>query len=91
MAAIITGDPHGTYPTPAELCRLAERAQERGIRIEGTADRPHAFEPSTGRTFDLTAISCTCRMFVVSGGCQHHALFLAGLQRPASPAFQAVA
>ena len=69
------------YPTPDEQRRLAERAQERGIRIEWSTDRPRAIEPWSGRSFDLTAVSCTCRLFVVSGACQHHALLTAQINQ----------
>ena len=72
----MTTDPHGSYPTPAELRGLADRARIRGVRIVGTPERPQAFDPDTTRTHDLTAVSCSCRMFVACGACQHHALFV---------------
>ncbi len=65
----------------ADLHRLANQAESRGIRILLTADGEH-FATSTSNPTTLHRVSeqgCDCKGFSYWGRCSHHALLLSQL------------
>jgi hypothetical protein len=63
--------------TPADLHRLAARAQERGLRL--TQERPGVWFCSSASRPELhyvTGLSCDCRGFIEHQRCTHHARLL---------------
>ncbi len=80
--------------TPADLHRLADRAERNGIRvlvepISGEHFATSATDPT--KLYRLTGLSCTCRGFMGWHGLSHHALLLAklgwsGVSAPTPPA-----
>ena len=70
------------------ICRLADTAMERGVRIYRTPDGRH-WATSISRPGDLyfvTGVSCTCQGFMHWQRCTHHSALLASLGwLPASP------
>ena len=71
-----------TGVTPADLWRLAEEAERRGVRIfhEPISNEHYALSGSDPtKLYRLTHWSCTCRGFMRWQRCGHWALFLAQL------------
>jgi hypothetical protein len=63
--------------TPADLHRLAARAQARGVRL--TQERPGVWfcsSASGGDPHYTTGLSCDCRGFMEHQRCSHYALLL---------------
>jgi hypothetical protein len=63
--------------TAADLYRLANLAQERGLEIVIDAmGRHYATSASSPIVHTVTAYSCDCRGFISHGRCTHHSLLL---------------
>src|SRR5215210_7716078 len=68
--------------TPADLSRLADLAEERGIRIlvepiSGEHFATSATDPTI--LYKVTGFSCTCKGFMHWERCTHHSLLLVQL------------
>ncbi len=71
-----------TMVTPADLWRLAEQAEQRGIRILVEPISGEHFATSRSKAnilYRLTHHSCTCKGYMRWQRCSHHSLLLAQL------------
>ncbi len=71
-----------TIASPGDFWRLAEQAEQRGIRILVEPISREHFATSASNPnvlYRLTAFSCTCRGFITWQRCTHNSLLLAQL------------
>ncbi len=70
------------------ICRLADEAERRGVRIYRTPDGRHwaTSVSQPGDLYFVTAYSCTCKGFTHHQRCTHHSALLAHMGwLPGSP------